>query len=148
MTTLGSRIKLARGKTSQEAFAKNLQISKGALGFYERDENLPNSDVLLKICSTAGVGLNWLLTGEGAMRPGYQEVMPKQSISATTLETHCSNCLELYKRLDTVNERLHMASERERTLLKENSVLKDEIRELQARLSPSASDKESLGNTA
>jgi transcriptional regulator with XRE-family HTH domain len=148
MDTLGSRIKLARGKISQEMFAKSLEISKGSLGFYERDENLPNSDVILKICSTAGVGLNWLLTGEGAMRPDSQEVMIKQDINATTQKPFCPNCLGLYKRLDIINERLHVASERERALLKENSALKDEIKALQARLSPSASDKDSLWNTA
>lgn len=51
MTTLGSRIKMARGKESQEKFASRLEISKGALGFYERDENRPNADVILKICA-------------------------------------------------------------------------------------------------
>ncbi len=32
MTTLGSRIKMARGKESQEKFSARLEISKGALG--------------------------------------------------------------------------------------------------------------------
>ena len=68
METLGSRIRAARGKLSQEAFANLIQVSKGSLGFYERDENLPNTDVALKICSTAGVSIEWLLTGKGSMQ--------------------------------------------------------------------------------
>lgn len=71
MNTLGERIKLARGGISQEAFARILSISKGSLGFYERNENLPNVEVILKICSKTGVGLEWLLMGRGPMRPGF-----------------------------------------------------------------------------
>ncbi|WP_051363901.1 XRE family transcriptional regulator [Oleidesulfovibrio alaskensis] len=67
MKTLGSRIRAARGATSQDAFSKQLKISKGSLGFYERDENLPNTDVALKICSETGVRLEWLLLGHGPM---------------------------------------------------------------------------------
>ena len=57
MSTLGERIKAARGSLSQEAFSRALNISKGSLGFYERNENLPNTDVVLKICSKTGVRL-------------------------------------------------------------------------------------------
>lgn len=67
MTTLGKRIRLARGNASQDVFARRIQVSKGSLGFYERDENLPNSDVILKICSATGVTLDWLLLGQGPM---------------------------------------------------------------------------------
>ena len=73
-STLGQRIKLARGKQSQGAFAQAIQISKGALGFYERDINLPNSEVVLKICSVSGVNIEWLLTGLGPMRKGEVRV--------------------------------------------------------------------------
>ena len=70
MNTLGERIKLARGSASQDTFAKAIQISKGSLGFYERNENLPNVDVVTKICSTTGVSIEWLITGQGPMRRG------------------------------------------------------------------------------
>ena len=68
MNTLGDRIKLARGNISQEAFSRALKISKGSLGFSERNENLPNVDVALKICSKTGVRIEWLLLGRGPMR--------------------------------------------------------------------------------
>ena len=47
MQKLGERIRHARGRMSQEAFAGLLGISKGALGGYERGENCPNADVIL-----------------------------------------------------------------------------------------------------
>ena len=41
MQDLGERIRRVRGYTSQEAFARQLGISKGALGCYERGVNCP-----------------------------------------------------------------------------------------------------------
>ncbi len=71
---------MARGGMSQAAFAKALEISKGSLGFYERNENLPNSDVVIKICSLTGVSLQWLLMGSGAMC--LEEEEPKVEYTA------------------------------------------------------------------
>ena len=148
MDTLGSRIRFARGKTSQEAFAKTLQISKGSLGFYERDENLPNSDVILKICSITGVSLVWLMTGTGPMESDKKIEIKHDVSSPTQSKNICCNCLELYKRLDIINERLHMANEREMILFKENTELKTKNAELQNKISLFASYAESKENTA
>lgn len=63
--TLGERIRMARGHLSQDAFCARLGISKGALGFYERDENMPRVDVAARICEVAGVSLAWLVYGDG-----------------------------------------------------------------------------------
>ncbi|WP_165175281.1 helix-turn-helix domain-containing protein [Desulfovibrio sp. ZJ369] len=116
MTTLGSRIKMARGKESQEKFAARLEISKGALGFYERDENLPKSDVILKICSFTGASLDWLLTGaESASREPARKLAPcptpanqaEQTAAAApqaSRECSCPQCAELKKRLTALEE--------------------------------------------
>ena len=80
MDTLGNRIKLARGKMSQDQFSNLLKVSKGSLGFYERDENLPNSAVILKICSETGVRIEWLLTGQGSMREESPAVAHSQQL--------------------------------------------------------------------
>lgn len=66
--TIGARIRAVRGQDSQEAFASVLGISKGSLGFYERGENLPNAEVISKICSLKGVSADWLVLGKG---PAY-----------------------------------------------------------------------------
>lgn len=73
MKTLGSRIRFVRGALSQEVFAAKLGVSKGSLGGYERDENLPNSDIVLKICQETGVSAEWLLQGEGLPRMSVDE---------------------------------------------------------------------------
>lgn len=69
MNTIGSRIKFVRGKESQESFATKIGVSKGSLGGYERDENSPSADAVLKICSGADISVEWLMTGKGSMRP-------------------------------------------------------------------------------
>ena len=71
METLGQRIKIARGSLSQDNFSKILGINKGSLGFYERDVNLPNIDVVLKICAETGVSLNWLVNGTSYNPAGF-----------------------------------------------------------------------------
>jgi len=68
METLGDRIRKARGERSQDVFCAMLGISKGSLGFYERNENMPRLDVAAKICSLTGVSLAWLANGTGPMR--------------------------------------------------------------------------------
>lgn len=124
MNTLGNRIKYIRGKESQESFAAKIGVSKGSLGGYERDENSPSADAILKICSTANISAEWLLTGQG------QIWVDRQTIPLTALKltgeppaqkaiASCAKCLELY-------ERLLQASERERILLKEIAELKSE----------------------
>lgn len=56
-----------RGSDSQDSFAALIGVSKGSLGFYERDKNLPNTDVVTKICSLKGISPSWLLFGQGPM---------------------------------------------------------------------------------
>lgn len=84
MDTLGKRIRQARGKVSQDDFSARIGISKGSLGFYERDENLPKVDVIIKICSETGVTLEWLMTGAGPMKPGVAAPMPIQQQASET----------------------------------------------------------------
>lgn len=133
MNTLGNRIKLARGKISQDAFAAQLQISKGSLGFYERDENLPNTNVILKICSATGVSLEWLMTGSGPMRAGEtpepNQSMPGQA-SAAAFEFAVPRYAKLEAELEQERtERRELAAEN-RQLWKENGELKAQLGEL------------------
>lgn len=78
MQDLGERIRRVRGYTSQEAFARQLGISKGALGCYERGVNCPNVEVILNISRLRHVSLEWLMTGKGDMAdaPGPAEPAP------------------------------------------------------------------------
>lgn len=140
MSTLGERIKLARGTDSQEAFSRILGISKGSLGVYERNENLPNTDVILKICSKTGVRLEWLLTGAGPMcpqescTPGMEEARgqagpaeaPERPGAAAEKCPYCArleNRLEI--RLDRLEEERRELSSENRRLWKENAELRE-----------------------
>ncbi len=117
MDTLGKRIRQARGNVSQDEFSARIGISKGSLGFYERDENLPKVDVVIKICSETGVDLEWLMTGVGAMKTGEPIQRP-----APSLIQHQAN--------ETETSALRIELERER---EERRNLLEEIRQLYRR---------------
>ena len=103
MDTLGARIRLARGKTSQGAFAALIGVSKGSLGGYERDENLPNTDVALKICQQTGFSVEWLISGRGPLRadaaPCPHESGPPSE--AKKAAPYCARCLKLEEKLES-----------------------------------------------
>lgn len=132
MNTLGQRIKLARGKISQDHFAAMIEVSKGSLGFYERDENLPNSKTITKICSATGVSLEWLLLGTGAMRPDQP---PAQPDSANSSVAPSYDSAERYARLEAKLEKVERQRdelmEENRQLWRENGQLREKVAHLE-----------------
>lgn len=133
MDTLGKRIKLARGAMSQELFSRLLEISKGALGFYERDKNLPNTDVVLKICSITGVRLEWLLIGCDPMRKG-EAPNPAPVCPSAAESSGCPRCAKLEKKLEKLELKLEKTEllrdeliAESRTLWKENAKLRESL---------------------
>lgn len=162
MKTLGSRIRFARGALSQEVFAAKIGVSKGSLGGYERDENLPNTDVVLKICHETGISIQWLLLGEGppvipeeqAVAPGKQPTgsalplpgilgvaahaaMPQAGITfvqnGKMLHQECARCRRLEERLERLEDERRELSEENRQLWKENSLLTTRLARMKAR---------------
>lgn len=129
MSTLGSRIRQSRGTLSQDAFAGRLHISKGSLGFYERDENLPNTNIILKICSETGVSLEWLMTGGGAM---YAEPSqrPRTDGPPPDRDAYCARCARLEARLERLEEERRELSAENRQLWKENGQLREKAARL------------------
>ncbi len=65
--TLGERLKLVRGTTSQKAFAIELGIHENSVSNAER-RNSATQEQLLRIAEVRNINLHWLLTGRGAMR--------------------------------------------------------------------------------
>lgn len=65
--TLGERLKLVRGTTSQKAFANELGIHENSVSNAER-RNSATQDYLLRIAEVRNINLHWLLTGHGAVR--------------------------------------------------------------------------------
>lgn len=58
---IGKKIKILRGKKSQDVFASELGISRGALSFYENGERTPDAKFVYKVCILTGVSADWLL---------------------------------------------------------------------------------------
>ena len=127
MSTLGERIKQARSGISQDAFSRELGISKGSLGFYERNENLPNAEVILKICSTTDVRPEWLLTGRGPMHSGDADGAGEASGEAVAESgrASCARCEKMENRLDRLEEERRELSAENRRLWKENAELRE-----------------------
>ena len=65
--TLGERLKLVRGTTSQKSFAAELGIHENSVSNAER-RNSATHEYLLRIGRVRNINLHWLLTGQGAMR--------------------------------------------------------------------------------
>ena len=70
MNTLGERIKLLRGDTTQAVFAASLGIPQMTLSNYETGKSEPKFSLINTICTTFSVSADWLLFGRGPMRSG------------------------------------------------------------------------------
>lgn len=134
MNSLGSRIRQIRGTESQETFAARIGVSKGSIGGYERDENSPSADVILKICSKANISVEWLMTGRGAMRAAAMD----EGVAASSPErpaTHLDAKLERVEAqrddLLAENRRLHQENA---ALLRQNGDLRERIARLEGAL--------------
>lgn len=64
-TSVGPRIRAARGARSQRTLSIALGISPMTLIRYERGEREPDASVLAAICRECGVTADWLLFGRG-----------------------------------------------------------------------------------
>ena len=136
MDTLGKRIRFLRNKESQESFASRIGVSKGSIGGYERDENSPSADVILKICSSDNILVEWLMTGKGPMRQG-EEAAPQEPVSVPAVapaQAVCPQCADLLKLVEKERQRLETANERLYEAMRENSELKETIGNLREEL--------------
>ena len=70
--TLGERLKLVRGATSQKAFAAELRIHENTVSNAERRDSA-TQEYLLKLAEARNINLHWLLTGHGPMRVGESD---------------------------------------------------------------------------
>lgn len=60
------RLKIAKGRTSANAFAQKCGISESVFRKYLASASVPGADKLVDIARVAGVSLVWLATGEGS----------------------------------------------------------------------------------
>lgn len=61
--SLGKKIEMLRNNKglTQRKLAYELEVSNTAIAKLEKDENLPNSKLLIKICKLFNVSSDWLL---------------------------------------------------------------------------------------
>ncbi|MBP3040559.1 helix-turn-helix transcriptional regulator [Bacillaceae bacterium Marseille-Q3522] len=66
MGSFGERLKTLRNskKLKQEELAKKMNISKSAIGMYERNEREPSFEIIEKFAEFFNVSLDFLLTGK------------------------------------------------------------------------------------
>lgn len=78
MLDIGNRITTLRKKfnLSQSELAKRVEVSRTIIGNYERNENTPSIDILLKIAKTFDVSVDFLI-GEGSLSSYDKEVLKR-----------------------------------------------------------------------
>jgi transcriptional regulator with XRE-family HTH domain len=65
LQAIGRRIREIRGfALTQTEFGRLLGIAQTQLSRYERGENLPTTEVLLKLKGHSGRSIDWILTGK------------------------------------------------------------------------------------
>mgnify|MGYP001810835064 CR=1 FL=1 len=84
--TLGGRLRAARGDLSQAEAATKIGVNKTLLGKYERGESVPGADALTQIRRGLDVSVDWLLTGDGPMRPGADAAATDEEVLVCAIE--------------------------------------------------------------
>ena len=75
------RIKQARGERgwSQAELARRMSVTQPSVAEWESGRNAPNMKNLMRLAKLLDVGLEWLSTGRGEMRPPPTLNAPKQT---------------------------------------------------------------------
>jgi transcriptional regulator with XRE-family HTH domain len=99
--TLGDRLKIVRGAMPQAEFAHRLGADKNTVGRYERGERHPDSEYLAAVRTEFSINLDWLISGEGEMRPGGAEA-PRPAIEGAPAEIDTDLCGEISEYLSDI----------------------------------------------
>lgn len=121
--TLGQRIRMLRGSTSQAEFSIPLGISQNTLSRYEKDLRTPDAVFIDKLCKLHKISADWLMTGQEPMQTNAGS-QPEPHASFPSAESPCERCLKLEKRLEILEDERRELSAENRQLLKEISEFK------------------------
>ena len=149
--TIGERLIEIRGKTPRDEFAAQIGIHPQTLYTYEKGKRAVPLRTAEKICSAYGVSVEWLMTGNGAMRPENEDLMEAGPITEQKHSMHLTLTKKGEEKLMEIYGKLVESQEREIEALKEQvASLKAENAELKARLSlsPTAPGVTPQANTA
>lgn len=126
METLGDRIKIIRGETSQTQFSSSLGITQTKLSRYERNTTPPEIDFLVRLSRQYAVSLDWLLLGNGCS----ESSRPSDGDDAN-MQTELAAERAERRELTAENRKLYREKE---VLYKEREALLREIGELREKI--------------
>ena len=63
--SFGDRIRFVRGNLSQGEFGLLFHVHRNKVSLWERNETMPQAEVITSMHEVLTVNLNWLFTGEG-----------------------------------------------------------------------------------
>lgn len=139
MEALGDRIKAIRGNISQTVFSEKLGITQNTLSRYERNQRLPDAQLIAELCNSFNISADWILTGRGAMHTGGSTGDSEKSPEPAS-QIACPRCAQLEKELEAErSERRELAAENrilykeKEELLRENGELKAAVARLEER---------------
>jgi phage repressor protein C with HTH and peptisase S24 domain len=81
-TGMGQRLIELRGKLTQHAFGASIGVSKRSIIRYEKEERLPDAEVIARICTRYEVDPIWFMTGKKSMGLNYVYI-PRYDLNAS-----------------------------------------------------------------
>ena len=63
--SFGERIRYIRGNLNQEEFGLLFHVHRNTVGLWEKNQNMPQAEIITSMNQILNVNLNWLFTGEG-----------------------------------------------------------------------------------
>lgn len=79
---IGERLVELRGKLSQQDFAESIGVSKRTIIRYEKEDRLPDAEVVARICEHYNVNPVWLLVGKQSADTNYVHI-PRYDLTAS-----------------------------------------------------------------
>ena len=63
--SFGDRIRFVRGNRSQNEFALLFNVHRNTVSLWERNQMMPQAEVITSMHEMLNIDLNWLFTGKG-----------------------------------------------------------------------------------
>lgn len=134
--SMGERIRQlwVNSGEQQDEFVKHLGVSTVTLSNYMNGKRKPDSEFLFALKKKLNIRIDWLLDGEGSMRPGEPASEPQTPVEQPVIPTktaeHCPRCERLEEKLEEVEKERREKDKELRELSAELRVVSAENRDL------------------
>lgn len=100
MTTLGERIRILRGESSQQEFADKLSISRQYVALLESGRREPSPVLMDSLCQKFQIRREWLETGAEPQYPEQVQSGPETIIPELfSILSNCPAVLEMFQKV-------------------------------------------------